>query len=152
MEKYDKTIRDDLVQLGLRIGRSDRDWFAGYCKDEGKKQHDLIVDYIKKLRRDHGRGNPNAKLELYADPEYHLTPQLMESIPNHINHFQLTSTERLKAEAMQHFQLYIWASAYYSLALKKKDRTGYGFNGLLSAQQAAGIGFISEGEALRDGL
>ena len=50
MENYDKTIRDDLVQLGLRIGRSDRDWFAGYCKELGQKQHDLIVDYIKKLR------------------------------------------------------------------------------------------------------
>ena len=141
MENYDNTIRNDLVQLGLRIGRSDRDWFAGYCKELGQKQHDLIVDYIKKLRRDHGRGNPNAKLELYADPEYHLTPQLMESIPNHI-----------KAEAMQHFQLYIWASAYYSRAVDKKDRIGYGFNGIRSAQEEAGIGFISEGEALRDGL
>ena len=152
MNIIDNTERENLVQMGIRIGKSDRDWFAGYCKDEGKKQHDLILDYIKKLRRDHGRGNPNAKLELYADSQYHLTPQLMESVPNHIKHFQMTSTERLKAEAVQHFQLYIWASAYYSMAAKGEDRENHAFNGILTAQEEAGIGFISEGEALRGGL
>ena len=152
MNTFDDTERENLVQMGYRIPKSDRDWFASYCKDVGKKQHDLILDYIKKLKREHGRGNPNAKLELYVDPNYHLTPQLMESVPNHINHFRLTSTERLKTEAIQHFQLYIWASAYYTRAIRGKERKDYNFNGIMSAQEEAGIGFISEGEALRGGL
>ena len=75
-----------------------------------------------------------------------------ENMENHINHYRLTSKERLLAEAKMHFQLFIWSSAYYALAEKGKKREGYAFGSLYSAQQESGISFVSEGEALRGGL
>ena len=151
VKDIDDTDLED-SQLAVRIPKHLKDFFALYSKREGKTQQNLVIKWISELKRDHARGNPVALITQYLDPNYHLTPQLMESIPTHINHFRLTSTERLKAEAKQHFQLYIWASAYYTRAEKGKDREGYNFNGILTAQEAAGIGFISEGEALRGGL
>ena len=151
LKDIDDTDLED-SQLAVRIPKHLKDFFALYSKREGKTQQNLVIKWISELKRDHARGNPVALITQYLDPNYHLTPQLMESIPTHINHFRLTSTERLKAEAIQHFQLYIWSSAYYTRAVKGKDRENYNFNGILTAQEAAGIGFISEGDAVRGGL
>ena len=151
MKDIDDTELED-SQLAVRVPKHLKDFFALHSKREGETQQDLVIKWLSELKRDHARGNPVALITQYIDPNYHVTPQLMEKIPTHINHFKLTSTERLKAEAMQHFQLYIWASAYYARAVRGQERENFNFNGILTAQEEAGIGFISEGEALRGGL
>ena len=151
VKDIDDTDLED-SQLAVRIPKHLKDFFALHSKREGKTQQNMVIKWLSELKQDHSRGNPVALITQYLDPNYHVTPQLMENMNTHIKHFKLTSTERLKAEAKQHFQLYIWASAYYTRAEKGKDREGYNFNGILTAQEAAGIGFISEGEALRGGL
>ena len=151
MKDIDDTELED-SQLAVRVPKHLKDFYALHSKREGETQQDLVIKWLSELKRDHARGNPVALITQYIDPNYHVTPQLMEKIPTHINHFKLTGTERLKAEAKQHFQLYIWASAYYTRAVRGQEREDYNFNGILTAQEAAGIGFISEGEALRDGL
>jgi len=146
-----KNLKDK--QIAVRVPYEIFKWFGGWAKKEGKTQQDLVIDWLLKLRQDHDRGNPSASLIQYMDnADYHITPQLMENMENHINHYRLTSKERLLAEAKMHFQLFIWSSAYYALAEKGKKREGYAFGSLYSAQQESGISFVSEGEALRGGL
>ena len=145
MKDIDDTDLED-SQLAVRVPKHLKDFFALHSKREGKTQqeygHKMAIGIKTGIT---ARGNPVALITQYLDPNYHVTPQLMENMNTHIKHFKLTSTERLKAEAKQHFQLYIWASAYYTRAVKGEDRESYNFNGILTAQEAAGIGFISDG-------
>jgi len=151
MKDIDDTDLED-SQLAVRIPKHLKDFFSLYAKREGDTQQKIVTEWLSKLKQDHARGNPAALITQYIDPNYHITPQLMEKIPTHIRHYKLTSAERLKAEAVQHYQLFIWSSAYYALAVKGTDRDNFNFANISTARNEAGIDFISEGDALRGGL
>ena len=147
VKDFDNTSLED-KQLAVRIPKHLKDFIADYALREGKTQQDLVIKWLSELKRDHARGNPVALITQYVDPNYHLTPQLMESLNQHIRHFQLTSKERLKEEAMQHYKLWVYASAYFNL---EKDRESTHFIGLMSAESTAGICVATMGEACKHG-